>query len=149
MNYHIRSISEADRPSWVRMRNGLWPNSHEDHEAETRAYFKDRDPALHTWVAQLQEGPLIGFLELSHRNYAEGCLSRSVPYIEGWWVDEAARQKGVGRALVRAAEKWAQEAGHREIASDAEIGNLRSIAAHKALGYTEVERIVCFRRSLP
>ena len=40
-------------------------------------------------------------------------------------------------------------AGHHEIASDAEIENADGIAAHVALGYEEVERVVCFRRSLP
>jgi aminoglycoside 6'-N-acetyltransferase I len=38
--------------------------------------------------------------------------------------------------------------GYTEIASDAELDNAAGIAAHRALGYEEVERIVCFRRSL-
>ena len=35
-----------------------------------------------------------------------------------------------------------------EIASDAVLENADGIAAHLALGYEEVERVVCFRRSL-
>ena len=38
--------------------------------------------------------------------------------------------------------------GYDEIASDVEVGNGGSIAAHRALGYEEVERVVYFRRSL-
>jgi aminoglycoside 6'-N-acetyltransferase I len=38
--------------------------------------------------------------------------------------------------------------GHHEIASDTELQNADGIAAHRALGYEEVERVVCFRRSL-
>jgi hypothetical protein len=38
--------------------------------------------------------------------------------------------------------------GHHEIASDSELENADAIAAHRALGYEEVERVVCFRRSL-
>ena len=52
------------------------------------------------------------------------------------------------RTLVEAAEAHARKAGYREIASDADIANLASQAAHRALGYEEMERIVCFRRSL-
>ena len=58
------------------------------------------------------------------------------------------QRQGIGRALVETAEAHAQRAGHHEIASDAEIDNAGGIAAHRALGYDEVERIVCFRRSL-
>jgi hypothetical protein len=38
--------------------------------------------------------------------------------------------------------------GHHEIASDTEVENADSLAAHQALGYEVVERVVCFRRSL-
>lgn len=38
--------------------------------------------------------------------------------------------------------------GHSEIASDSDLDNADGIAAHRALGYEEVERVVCFRRSL-
>jgi hypothetical protein len=38
--------------------------------------------------------------------------------------------------------------GHIEIASDTELENADSLAAHRALGYDLVERIACFRRSL-
>jgi aminoglycoside 6'-N-acetyltransferase I len=38
--------------------------------------------------------------------------------------------------------------GHVEIANDSELDNFEGTAAHRALGYEEVERMVCFRRSL-
>jgi len=38
--------------------------------------------------------------------------------------------------------------GYTEIASDAEMDNADGIAAHRAVGFEEVERVVCFRRSL-
>jgi aminoglycoside 6'-N-acetyltransferase I len=71
-----------------------------------------------------------------------------VPFIEGWHVEEAFQRRGIGRALVRAAEDRARSLGHHEIASDAELENAASHAAHGALGYEEVERLVSFRRSL-
>ena len=50
--------------------------------------------------------------------------------------------------LVEAAEAWARERGHTEIASDTDPDNRTSIAAHRALGYEEVGRAVCFRKPL-
>jgi aminoglycoside 6'-N-acetyltransferase I len=71
-----------------------------------------------------------------------------VAYIEGWFVDADLRRRGLGAALVRAGEQWARKQGLREIASDAELENEISISAHKAIGYEEEARIVCFRKEL-
>jgi aminoglycoside 6'-N-acetyltransferase I len=143
----VREIAERDRAEWVRMRDALWPGSPADHEAETRAFFEERRSPAAVWVAEAG-GQVVGFLELEYRSYAEGCSSSPVPYIEGWYVDPSRRGQGIGRALVEAAEAHALAGGYREIASDAQIDNTGSIAAHGALGYEEVDRIVCFRRAL-
>ena len=143
----IRRIVEADRTGWVRLRDALWPGSLSDHDAETRDYFENRRDAPIVFVAEI-DGSVVGFLELDFRKYAPGCASSPVPFIEGWYVEPALQRRGIGRALVAAAEAWAVSAGHHEIASDAEIDNAGSIAAHGALGYEEVERVVSFRRAL-
>lgn len=143
----IRQIVEKDREAWVRMRNALWPNSLSDHELETKRYFADALDLPYVFVAE-DDGRLVGFLELDLRKYAPGCASSPVPFIEGWYVEPEAQGRGLGRALVEAAEASARAAGHDEIGSDTEIENTGSIAAHNALGYEEIERLVCFRKSL-
>ena len=85
---------------------------------------------------------------MGQRNYAEGCASSPVAYIEGWYIDADLRRQRFGVALVRVAEQWAREQGLTEIASDVEIDNDVSIQAHRALGYKEEVRIVCFRKGL-
>jgi aminoglycoside 6'-N-acetyltransferase I len=144
----IREIVEHDRADWVRLRDALWPGALSGHDGETRAYFAERLPTPIVFVAEV-EGRVIGFLELDYRKYAPGCASSPVPFIEGWYVEPALQRRGIGRALVEAAEAHARKGGFREIASDVERDNAGSIAAHLALGYEEAERIVCFRRSLP
>jgi aminoglycoside 6'-N-acetyltransferase I len=143
----IRDIMEADRPDWVRLRASLWPGSLSDHDVETRQYFEDQPEAPIVFVAEA-EGQVVGFLELDFRKYAPGCRSSPVAFIEGWHVEARFRGRGIGRALVEAAEARARALGHDEIASDAELDNIDGIAAHRALGYEEVERVVCFHRSL-
>jgi aminoglycoside 6'-N-acetyltransferase I len=49
---------------------------------------------------------------------------------------------------VRAAEEWGRAQGCTEFASDALIENVVSIAAHRALGFTEIDRVVTFRKDL-
>ena len=129
------------------MRDQLWPGSPSDHDAETRAHFEGTLGDLVVFVAVV-DGHVAGFLELDYRKDAPGCDSSPVPFIEGLYVEPSLRGRGIGRALVAAAEDQARASGHHEIASDAQIGNAAGIDAHLALGYQEVQRQVCFRRSL-
>lgn len=143
----IRRIVERDREHWVRLREALWPGSLSDHDEETRHYFGRRLDTPVVFVAEAQ-GRVVGFLELDYRKYAPGCSSSPVAFIEGWYVEPDMQGKGIGRALIRAAEAHARAGGHYEMASDAEADNVDGIAAHRAVGYEEVERAVYFRRSL-
>jgi len=93
-------------------------------------------------------GRAVGFAEVSLRSHAESCLSTPVAYLEGWFVDEAARRSGVGTALVKAVEAWGRSQGCTELASDTEIDNVVSQQAHRSLGFEEVDRVVCFRKPL-
>jgi aminoglycoside 6'-N-acetyltransferase I len=54
----------------------------------------------------------------------------------------------VARLLCRAVESWAREQGCTELASDADVGNQISHATHQALGFDEVERVVCYHKRL-
>jgi aminoglycoside 6'-N-acetyltransferase I len=146
VSYPIRAATNSDLPELVRLFNALFPdNSEEEHEI-TRYLAGKVSPGV-ILVAERAQG-LAGFVEVATRPYAEGCESSPVAYIEAWYVDADVRRAGVGRALVAAAEAWARAQNFTEIASDALTDNHVSIAAHRALGYEEVERIVCFRRSL-
>ena len=75
-------------------------------------------------------------------------LTRKQTNFDGWWVDPDTRLHGVGAALVKAAEDWARDRGLTEMASDALITNEISHAAHRALGYAETDRVVCFLKRL-
>ena len=111
-------------------------------------YFSGPRPAA-VLVSPRAGGGLRGFVEVGIRDYAEGCNSDWIGYIEGWYVDADSRYLGIGRALIAAAEAWAIEQGCREMASDAELANTASQAAHGRLGYAEVGRSVHFRKVLP
>ena len=148
MTVHVRPAHERDAAEWARMRQQLWPWSLEEHEREAIGFFRQRDHATEALIAVAADQRAVGFAELSIRSHAEGCLSRGVAYLEGWYVEPDARGQGVGTALVKAAEAWGRARGCTEMASDARINNERGIVAHRSAGFEEVERIVCFRRIL-
>ncbi|MEL7449856.1 MAG: GNAT family N-acetyltransferase [Pseudomonadota bacterium] len=147
----IRPVQRSDRPEWHRMRCALYSGP---GIQEVDDWFDASDGGgthavgLAVIVADRGNGNLAGFVELGARNYAEGCASTPVAYLEGWWVDQDVRRTGLGARLVAAAEAWARANGFEEMASDTELDNAISLQAHLALGYEETERQICFRKRL-
>ena len=90
-----------------------------------------------------------GFIEASvRRDYVNGSETSPVVFVEGLYVTPERRHRGVARALVAAVESWGKAQGLRELASDALLDNTQSHAMHQALGFSETERVVYFRKPL-
>jgi aminoglycoside 6'-N-acetyltransferase I len=145
----VRPIQPFEHDEWLRMRIALWPDCPpEKHRQEMAEITRDTERGA-VFVSVAPDGYLQGFLEASLRSdHVEGCRTKPVGYVEGWYVEPEFRRRGVGRALVAAAEDWARAKGCREMASDAEIENLASQVAHRRLGYAEVGRTVHFRKEI-
>lgn len=147
-NYAVRPLRESDLNEWFRLRKLLWDeNEDEDHKAEMLDILGHADSQL-VLVADSGNGRLIGFLEASIRPFVEDCVSDHVGYLEGWYVEPELRRNGIGSELVRFAERWAKQKGCIEMASDAEVGNDSSLAAHTRLGYEETSRLIHLRKDL-
>ncbi|GAB5401213.1 MAG: hypothetical protein Aureis2KO_27980 [Aureisphaera sp.] len=78
----------------------------------------------------------------------EGTTTSPVCYIEGIYVAPNYRRKGYADLLIKKAETWGKRMKCKEIAPDAEILNDASIALHKNAGFKEINRIVCFAKTL-
>jgi len=149
----IRVAQISDREALVEMRVLLWPElPAEEQRDEVDAWFAGGTasalPAT-MLMAVDESGSPIGFLEAALRSHADGCdVARPVGYVEGWFVREAFRGRGVGAALMRAAEDWARGHGCREMASDALTDNVGSQNAHAAMGFEVVDRCVHYRKPL-
>lgn len=147
-NFTVRPLRESDLSEWLRLRSLLWDeipvNDHKDEMLD----IIDHPETQFVAVAEAEPNRLIGFLEASIRTHVEDCETDHVGYLEGWFVEPRYRQIGVGRELVRSAERWARKAGCTEMASDAEIDNAVSLSAHLKLGYDETSRLVHLRKEL-
>jgi aminoglycoside 6'-N-acetyltransferase I len=145
----VRRLQCGDFNEWSRMRRTLWPHV---TLAECRKELEAvrRTPSRSViFVSKGHDGVLHGFIEASlRRDYVEGCTSSPVGCIEGWYVIPDARRKGIGRELVRTAERWARAKGCNEMASDAELANELSQTIHRSLGYRKCGTCVHFRKPL-
>jgi aminoglycoside 6'-N-acetyltransferase I len=144
----IRLLQESDLNEWLRLRRLLWDRTSEDDHREEMLDIVEDPENQQVIVADHDGGGLVGFLEVSIRPFVEDCYSDRVGYLEGWFVEEGHRRKGIGSRLVAAAEEWARGNECPEMASDAEIGNDTSLEAHLALGYEETSRLVHLRKEL-
>jgi aminoglycoside 6'-N-acetyltransferase I len=146
MDITIRLVTLEDKAEWFRMRKGIWP------EAPDEYLDFDMDEILasdHDMVIfACFEGKPIGLTEVKIREYGEGCETSPVGYIEGWFVQEQYRGKGVVWIMTQAAEDWVREKGCTEMASDTWLDNEPSIRAHLKMGYYEAERLVHFVKQL-
>jgi aminoglycoside 6'-N-acetyltransferase I len=148
----VRAAALADVMALATLRHALWPEgSPEEHSSELRAILGGASYStlpLSVLVAEAS-GDLVGFVEVGLRSHADGCdPARPVGFVEGWFVLPAHRRRGIGRALIRAAEDWARAQGCRELASDTWLDNADSQRAHEASGFEVVDRCVHYRKSL-
>lgn len=143
----------SDQKALAELRHALWPEgSVEEHREELARILRGETPGtmpLVEFVWEVGDEALLGFIEVGLRSHADECdTAQPVGYVEGWYVVDAHRRKGIGADLLRAAEDWARRQGCREMASDALIENHLSQRAHEALGFTVVGRNVLYRKKL-
>lgn len=147
---NIRPASEADDADWRAMRRALWPFLDDEDEADEAAERRVMlgSPDMQVLIA-IVEDVAVGFAEVSlRRDYVEGCDTSPVGFLEGIYVGPEHRLRGIARALVTAAERWATARGCSEFASNALLDNCESHAMHAALGFAETERVVYFMKPI-
>ena len=151
--WRVRKAGLSDRDRLAKLRTLLWPDSScEEHARELDGILVQGTNGtlpMAILVSEDEHDNLIGLLEVGIRSHADGCdTARPVGFVEGWFVQDAFRNRGVGRELMRSAEDWVRAQGCSEIASDALIDNEGSQHAHQAMGFEVVDRCVHFRKSL-
>ena len=102
------------------------------------------------FILAFAENKPIGIAHVSLRNdYVNGTeLGGTCGYLEAVYVKPEYRLNGIAAALVRLCEKWAQENGCREFASDCLLHNSESYRFHLRIGFTETERCIFFRKDI-
>lgn len=143
----IMDVTEEDLVAWDRMRRAVYQDVGDDfHDQEMRIILSAPDAA--SFLGLTETGEPIALLELSLRNYVDGCLGGPVGYIEGIYIDPEHRGAGHGRTLVDFAADWFREKGCREMAADAELDNTAAQGFIARMGFEETYRVVEYKRSL-
>lgn len=143
----IVEITRERFQDWRRMRGELYDGLDAGfHEAEMELIFSS-DLAT-CFIGLVGSGEAVGMLEVSLRNFVDGCLGGPVGYVEGIYVTPEHRKRGYGRELVQFAVHWFRSSGCRDMAADAELTNLAAQDFLRKAGFGETYRIVEYKRSL-
>ena len=139
----IRQASPRDFPAFARLVALLWPDCEPDELAPLL-----ESPEAAVFLAE-EADHAIAFAQCQLRHdYVEGCETSPVGYLEGVFVEDGHRGRGVGKALVSACQDWAKARGCHEFASDCELDNTDSLRFHLKVGFQEANRIICFKTQL-
>ncbi|GAB3524329.1 GNAT family N-acetyltransferase [Emticicia fontis] len=143
----IEIIAEENLKPLIDLVLELWPDCSFEEEFENYRSIIGTENEICYLVKD--HGKYIAFIHVGTRSdYVEGSIESPVAYIEGVYVKPEFQKKGIARELINTAKNWAKEKGFKQIASDTELSNTSSIDFHKKLGFTEVDRIVCFIKDL-
>ena len=126
----------------------LWPTS--DYEGLRMEFADIISSDKEDVLLYLDNDKCVAFMHIALRNdYVEGSSGSPTGYIEGVFVKPEFRGQGIAKALLKKGEAWCKALGCNQLASDVDIHNDTSIDFHKSIGFSEVNRIVCFIKELP
>lgn len=132
-----RPMRLSDESRVRAMMRALWPGEGVDPQSYD-AVFVWEEP----------NRALGGFACMTIRSYVNGADANPCPHLEGWYVEGNLRRRGIGAALIKAAEAWCGRRGFRELTSDVLAHNRISQRAHAAIGFMPTERVQYFRKRI-
>ena len=143
----IQKAEMKDLSALAELACQLWPHHGREEMAEELMQINQQDDAA--FFLAYEGGNAVGFAQCQLRHdYVEGTESSPVGYLEGIYVADGYRKRGIARKLLSACENWAKAQGCAEFASDCELGNKQSLQFHLRVGFAEANRIICFTKKL-
>ncbi len=143
----ITRATEIDASALAKLAIQMWSNNTlSELEADFAEIISNENAVC---FMKYVEGKPIGFAQCQIRyDYVEGTETSPVGYLEGIFIQEEFRHKGFAKELLQECEKWANGKKCVEFASDCELNNAGSLKFHLAMGFEEVNRIICFRKDI-
>ncbi|NBJ94049.1 aminoglycoside 6'-N-acetyltransferase [Parablautia muri] len=143
----VRKAENRDLEILANLAILLW-NNHSVNELITE-FYETISKGKSQFFMKYEGDIPIGFAQCQLRyDYVEGTKTTPVGYLEGIFIKDGYRKKGYAKELLEACEIWAKNNGCFEFASDCEIDNAGSYHFHKAMNFTEANRIICFTKDL-
>lgn len=144
---NIRPASQFDFEFWLKCRKALFPSKTESQhvlDVQQYLYYSDFKQAF---LAELNAKP-IGLIEVVIKDSVEGSTLAPVAVCEAWYVEAEQRQKGIGKALMLAAEQWAKSKKCKQIGSWSSNESAYLQLAFEHTGYRKIVSIDHYLKTL-
>lgn len=143
----IKQAQLSDLASVEQLAKLLWPSQEfTDLKEELSQLLSQENVAF---FLAFEDSQAVAFAQCQLRqDYVEGTVTSPVGYLEGIYVAKEYRRKGIASQLFQSCEQWAIDQSCSEFASDCEITNYESFAFHLSLGFQEVNRLICFNKTI-
>lgn len=147
MNDQIVLLSDKTIDPLTALSLELWPECSYDEEKEQ---WQQLLHAADQYCALAKVNDIyVGFIHISIRySYVEGADTDKTAYLEGIYVKPAYRNHQIATSLLKSGEAWARSKDITELGSDTEINNQISQLFHQQAGFKEVNRIVCYIKTI-
>jgi GNAT superfamily N-acetyltransferase len=131
----VREMTAADAERVAALSGQLgYPSTPE--QIRERLLRIEGHPEARVWVACDSEGRVQGWVHVyGHRQLESGGAAE----VGGLVVDESVRGRGMGRALMAAAESWARERGYERLTLRSNVMRNEAHRFYQRLGYTIVK----------
>lgn len=121
----------------------LWPNN--DYELMKNEFVYIIGHLNNRVYLAKSDEDYIGFIHMSIRSgFVEGADTSPVGYVEGIYVREDFRKKGVAKELYDAGVQWAKSKKCTQIGADIGLDNDMCPDFYIKMGFNEVNRIICY-----
>lgn len=145
MKIRVAALEDAKKVAGLAVQ--MWESCNIEELAQELCDYMSKESGI-VFLAIADEC-VVGFAQCGLRHdYVEGTDSSPVCYLEGIFVKEEYRNRGLARDMLEACQKWAKEQGCTEFASDCELDNEDSLKFHMKMGFAEANRIICFTKRL-
>lgn len=147
MKTTIREATAKDAEKIASLAVQMWKSHTVEELAQEFCEYMDKESNI-IFLA-ISDECTVGFAQCGLRyDYVEGTDSSPVGYLEGIFVVEEYRKRGLAKDMLEACQKWAKQQGCKEFASDCELDNKVSLEFHLKMGFDEANRIICFTKKL-
>lgn len=127
----LRPFRDSDFERLYQIDQACFPPGISYSRQEIASYIAD--PDSETWVAE-EGSEIVGFL-IAGREGRKSSHVITVDVIEEW------RRRGIGAALMNAAEEWARRRGAESIYLETAEDNFAAQQFYQARGYSKIERV--------
>jgi len=139
----IIPVNNDNLKEYVDLAMLLFPD--EDYDEEYKMYKESFNTDKEMGFLYQADNKYVGIMHLSIRSdYVNGTDTSPVLYLEAIYILLDYRNKGIARAFIGFAEEMAKDKGITQLASDCLLENHASELFHKACGFREEERVICF-----